>query len=143
MQAKAYELAKAGKHTELAAVIAADLELLGPLRLPWIEKAYLGTTPRSILEIEAVLLALAVQGTADGAVPRADIVEVYRRFIGVHPAMAGFVAPDLSMWQEPSAGGDMEAALRSGAIKDPGSEFAVLSYVRDARPGLIAGGASK
>ncbi len=125
-------LAQAGEATDLAAIVAADLELGGPSRLPWIEEAYLGKTPRSLAEIEAVLVALGVQGTADAAIPRADIVAAYRRFVQVHAAMAGFVATDLGDWRDFSAAKDMEAALRSGAIKDPGSQFAVLSYLKEA-----------
>ena len=126
-------LAAANEETDLAAILAADLELGGPSRLSWIEETYLGTVPRKLTEIEAVLLALGVQGTADAAVPRGDIVHVYRRFVRHHPAMAGFVAPNLAEWQDVSAADDMEAALRSGTINDPGSQFAVLSYLRDAR----------
>ena len=44
--------------------------------------------------------------------------------------MAAFVAQDLSDWQAVEAVDDMEAAIRSGAIKDPGSQFAVLSYLK-------------
>jgi hypothetical protein len=130
VQAQLGDLAQARDATNLAATVAADLELGGPSRLPWIEASYLGSEPRNVDEIEGVLLALSVQGTANAAIPRADIVAVYRRFISAHPAMAGFVAPDLSEWKEFSAAGEMQQAVSVGAIKDPGSRFAVLSYLK-------------
>lgn len=67
IRTKADEVAKAGKYADLAANIAANLELGGASRLPWIEANFLRTMRRNIIEIEPVLLALSVQGTADGA----------------------------------------------------------------------------
>jgi hypothetical protein len=122
--------ADAHEAANLAALIAAALELSGPSRLEWIEDTYLADKRRSLPEIEAALLALSVQGTADRTIPRASIVSAYRRFIRARPQMAAFVAQDLSDWQAVEAVDDMEAAIRSGAIKDPGSQFAVLSYLK-------------
>jgi hypothetical protein len=116
--------------TNLAALIAADLEIRGPSRVAWVEENYFADRSRGLPEIEAALLALSVQGTADAKIPRARIVAAYRRFIKERPPMAGFVVLDLSDWQAFEPAADLEAALRSGAIKDEGSQFVVLNYLR-------------
>jgi hypothetical protein len=114
----------------LPALIAADLEIRGASRLAWVEENYLADRSRGLPEIEAALLALSVQGTVDAKIPRSAIVELYRRFIRERPPMAAFVVQDLSDWQAFEAAEDMEGALRSGAIKDPGSQFTVLTYLK-------------
>jgi hypothetical protein len=83
---------------DLAAMIAADLEITGPSHVDWIETRVFGDRGRTMPEIEAALLALNVLGDADGAVPRARIVAAYRMFIKLRPLMAGFVAPQLADW---------------------------------------------
>ncbi len=115
--------------TDLAALIAADLELRGPERLPWVEATYLADRGRDLAEIEAALAALVVQGDADATVPRADIVAAFRRFIRARPGMAGFVAPELAHWQAWEASGDYAALIEAGAVRDPAEEFAIRSYL--------------
>jgi len=114
----------------LAALIAADLEIRGPSRLGYVVEALLTDKSRSLPEIEGALLALSVQGTANAMIPRSQIVSAYRAFIKVRPAMAGFVVQDLSDWGEFGAAGELEAAMTSGAIRDPASQYAVLAYLK-------------
>ncbi len=114
---------------DLAALLAADLELRGRERLPWIEATYLADRGRDLAEIEAALAALVVQGDADATVPRADVVAAFRRFIRARPGMAGFVAPELAHWQAWEASGDYAALIEGGAVQDPAEEFAIRSYL--------------
>jgi hypothetical protein len=126
-------LAAAGKAqdaTDAAALLAADLELRGPGRMDWIEQTYLADPARTLPEIEAALLALAVHGDTDGTVPRERVVEAYRRFIRARPAMAGFVAPELAEWGAWQATGDYAALIAAGAVTDPAEEFAILTYLQ-------------
>jgi hypothetical protein len=113
----------------LAALVAADLEIRGPSRLDDVVEAFLTDKSRDLPEIEGALLALSVQGTADATIPRSRIVSAYRAFIKARPAMAGFVVQDLSDWGEFDAASDLEAAMKSGAIRDPASQHAVLAYL--------------
>lgn len=117
--------------TDLPALIAADLELRGPARLGWLKERYLLNATSSLDEIEAALKALSVHGDADIAIPRASVVEVYRRFAVRRPAMAGFVAADLERWEEWGATAEFADLLNAGAITDPGGELAAASYVRN------------
>ena len=83
-------------------------------------------------EIEAALLALHVHGDADQTVPRTSVIQAYRVFIRERPPMAGFVAPQLADWNYWGAAPQYAALLKSKAISDPASEFAVLSYLQRA-----------
>ena len=61
------------------------------------------------------------------------MIQALRDFISDRPAMAGFAAPQLSEWNYWDEATEYEALLRSGALKnDPASEFAVVTYLRDA-----------
>ena len=57
--------------TDLAAMIAADLELSGPSRVDWIGARIFADRRSTMPEIEAALLALNVLGDANGAAARA------------------------------------------------------------------------
>jgi hypothetical protein len=115
--------------SNLSALLAADLELRGPARLPWIEQSYFLDRKRTLPEIEAALLALSVHGSADAAVPRGDIIASYMRFIDMRRPMAGFVVGDLITWKSWGATGKLVEVLRSDAVKDPASRLAVINYL--------------
>jgi hypothetical protein len=116
--------------TDLAAMLAADLELRGPSRVDWIEQAYFTDRTRTLPEIESALLALGVHGAASAAVPRARVIEAYRLFIRERKAMAGFVAQQLADWECWDATADYVALLQSDALQDPSSHFAVVNYLQ-------------
>ncbi|MBV9727411.1 MAG: hypothetical protein JO299_19805 [Gammaproteobacteria bacterium] len=118
--------------TNLGAMIAADLELRGPIRAGWVEALYLADHTRNADEIEAAVLALGVLGDANRTIPRERVTQAYRTFIREHPAMAGSVAPQLAGWKYWDAAAEYAAVLRSDAILDPASEFAIVSYLRSA-----------
>jgi hypothetical protein len=118
--------------TNLATMIGADLELRGPSRVSWVEAMYLADRSRTLPEIEAALLALDVQGDANLTVPRQRVIQAYRTFIREHPPMSGFVAPQLADWDYWDVTEEYTALLKSNAIKDPASEFAVINYLQRA-----------
>jgi hypothetical protein len=118
--------------TNLAAMLGADLELRGPSRVGWVESMYFADRTRTMPEIEAALLALNVHGDANRTVPRKRVIEAYRTFIREHPPMAGFVAQQLADWSYWDAATEYTALLKSNAIKDPASEFAVVNYLQRA-----------
>jgi hypothetical protein len=115
--------------TNLAALLAADLELRGPSRVEWIEKMYFTDRRRTLAEIQAALLALSVHGAANAAVPRARVIQVYRSFIRERQPMAGFVAQDLAAWNHWGAGPEYLALLKGNALADPASRLAVVAYL--------------
>ncbi|BCH31754.1 hypothetical protein MesoLjLc_36840 [Mesorhizobium sp. L-8-10] len=127
--------------TNLAAMLAADIELRGPSRIEWLEQTYFADRTRTLPEIEAALLALSVHGQADASVPRGRVVEAYRQFIRVRRPMAGFVAMELADWEAWEATADYVEIIRSKGVKDPAGEFAILHYLRQS-PATTAEAAS-
>jgi hypothetical protein len=116
--------------TNLAAMLAADLELRGPSRVGWIERMYFADTDRTMPEIDAALLALGVHGGASGAVPRDRVIQAYRLFMRERKPMAGFVAQELADWAHWDATPEYVALLKSNAVKDPASHFAIVNYLQ-------------
>jgi hypothetical protein len=124
--------------TDLAAVIAADLELGGPRRVDWISAQIFADKKRTMPEIEAALLALNVLGEANNRVPRASVVAAYRDFIRLRPAMAGFVAPQLADWGSWEAAADYAALVKANPAMDPSSQFAIVNYLKRAAEAGVA-----
>jgi len=115
--------------TNLAALLAADLELHGATRLPAIESTYLVSGDRSVPEVRAALLALSVQGGADEAVPRQRIVETYRNFAGTRHPLAGLAAADLRTWRAWDALPEFMALARARVPQHPTAEAALLAFL--------------
>lgn len=115
---------------DLAALITASLEINGPERLHSVTAAFLTDKSRSLPEIEAALLALSVQGTADATIRRNQIVFAYGEFVRAHPPMAGFVVQDLSDWGSFEIANELEIIAKSGAIHDPASLYAITTYLQ-------------
>lgn len=115
--------------TNLAALLAADLELRGASRVAWIERMYFADRQRTLPEIQAALLALSVHGTANAAVPRDRVIQAYRSFMKERKPMAGFVAQDLAGWKYWDAGPEYLTLLKGNALPDPASRLAVVAYL--------------
>jgi hypothetical protein len=125
--------------TDLAAMIAADVELGGSSHVDWIASRIFADKKSTMPEIEAALLALNVLGDANGATAtRARVAEAYRDFIRRRPAMAGFVAPQLADWNSWDATPDYAAIVKSDAAIDPASEFAIRNYLKRAATAGVA-----
>jgi hypothetical protein len=121
---------QSGDAANLSSVLAADLELRGAERVAWVESHYLADPKRSAPEIKAALLALSVQGNADGAIPRERVIQSYRVFMKEHPQIAGDVAPDLAAWQYWDAVPDYLALMKSGVRQQYPSRLAMLAYLQ-------------
>jgi hypothetical protein len=124
--------------TDLAAMIAADLELRGPTQVDWIVARVFADKNRTMPEIEAALLALNVLGEANGSISRARITAAYLEFIKLRPPMAGFVAAELADWGCWDATADYGAMVKSKAAMDPASEFAINNYLKRAAEAGVA-----
>lgn len=115
--------------TNLAALLAADLEYRGPARVSWIEKTYFADRTRTLAEIEAALLALTAHGDADATVSRARVIAAYRVFMKERKPMAALVARQLAQWGYWDAGPEYAQLLKSGALPDPASRIAAYAYL--------------
>ncbi len=114
----------------LGPMLAASLELGGPFRMAWIDAQYMRDPDRTSQELQAVLLALSVQGGANAKIPRERVIESYQTFIAVHKSLAGFVAQDLAAWNYWDAGPEYVELLRSDLAQHPASRYAMLTYLK-------------
>jgi hypothetical protein len=121
---------KAKDATNLGPMIAASLELGGPPRMRWVDAKYIFDRDRTPQELQAVLLALGVQGGANATIPRERVIDSYRAFISVHRALAGFVAQDLATWNYWDAAPEYIALLHSDIEQHPASRYAMVNYLR-------------
>jgi hypothetical protein len=122
--------------TDLAALLAAELEVLGPSHLEWIADNILLSPGISPALIEAALLALAVHGDENRYIPRKDIVSVHKSFIHAKPPMSDYVATKLMEWKNWSLINDYAELLEQGAVVSPAAEFTATLYVETAREAL-------
>ena len=121
---------KSGNATNLASMLAADLELRGAARMTWVEERYLRDRARSAPEIEAALLALSVHGNANSVIPRERVIQSYRMFMKEHQEIAGYVAQDLAAWQYWDAVTEYVALMKSDVRQQYPSRLAILAYLR-------------
>jgi len=121
---------KAGDATNLAALLAADLQLRGPSRLDWIERNYLLNRQRSLEEQRAAVMALGEMGTDDSAIPRARVIETYRRLVARRSPAAGLAAGDLAQWQVWDLAPQYVALVRDNVAMSPYAQLTILGYLR-------------
>jgi hypothetical protein len=134
---------QSGDATNLASMLTADLELRGAARMTWVEDKYLRDRARSAPEIEAALLALSVQGNANGVIPRERVIQAYRVFMKAHPAKAGDVAPDLAAWQYWDAVPEYRALMKSSVRQQYPSMLAMLAYLRQSSDAMASGSSAE
>ncbi|OAF11816.1 hypothetical protein AYJ54_08165 [Bradyrhizobium centrolobii] len=123
--------------TNLASMIAADLQLRGPSHMAWVDAKYMGDRLRSTRELEAALLALSVLGNANGAIPRERVIRSYGLFIQEHRELAGFVAEDLAAWQYWGAVPSYLALIKSNIRQDFKSRVAISAYLHQSPVGSL------
>jgi hypothetical protein len=116
--------------TNLASMIAADLQLHGPSRMTWVDAKYMSDRLRSTRELEAALLALSVLGNANDAIPRDRVIQSYRLFMQEHKEHAGFVAWDLAAWQYWAATPLYLALIKPNVRQDFKSRVAISGYLQ-------------
>ena len=115
--------------TNLASMIAADLQLRGQSRMAWVDAKYMADRLRSTRELEGALLALSVLGNANGAIPRERVIQSYRLFMQEHRELAGFVAWDLAAWQYWGAVPVYLALIKSNVQQNFASRVAISAYL--------------
>jgi hypothetical protein len=111
-----------------SALICALIELRGRDALTQIERLYLTDRSGDPVQARGALLALSVQGQADGVLPRADVIAAYRRLIQRRHPLAGLAAADLAAWQAWEVTPDYVALLNSSTLH-PVSRVAIVSYL--------------
>jgi hypothetical protein len=123
--------------TNLASIIAADLQLRGPSRMAWVDAKYMGDRLRSTLELEGALLALSVLGNANDGISRERVIQSYRLFMQGHKELAGFVAWDLAAWQYWGAVPVYMALIKSNIRQNFASRVAISDYLGKSPAGSL------
>lgn len=116
--------------SHMASLLAADLEVRGPSRMAWVEERILRDPTRTTVELQAALLALAVQANSGGAITRDRVIAAYRIFMRERRDMAGLVAPDLAAWQYWDATPEFAALLAGNVRQQYASREAIVAYLR-------------
>jgi hypothetical protein len=121
---------KANSAANLGPLLAADLELRGPIRVAWIEEKYLRAPQRTAPEFEAALLALSEHGKANATIPRERVIAAYRVFLTAHPDQAGLVAKDLGDWGRWEFAPEFQALIRARTpLPSSAARNAILDYL--------------
>ena len=126
---------KAKDASNLGPMLAADLELRGASRMAWVDDRYIRDRNRTTPELEAIVLALSVQGNASGVIPRERVIRSYRMFIQDHKEIAGFVAQDLATWQYWDAVPEYVALMKSDLRQQYASRIAIVAYLKQSPSG--------
>jgi hypothetical protein len=133
----------AGDATNVGSLLAADLELRGPVRLSWVDERYLLDPKRTTPEVEAALLALSAHGDANGRIPRERVIASYRQFMQVHKDIAGYVARDFAEWQYWDAVPEYVTLMQSNIRQQYPSRLAIVAYLRQSPLAKTAAGDSQ
>jgi hypothetical protein len=123
--------------TNLASMIAADLQLRGPSRMVWLDAKYMSDHWRSTRELDAARLALSVLGNANTVIPRERVIQSYVLFMQEHKELAGLVADDLADWQYWGASPMYLSLIKSNIRQTVESRAAVLAYLRQSPTGSL------
>lgn len=105
-----------------AALLVAQLEQVGVAGLPGFLRSEILSVSLRESERRSALLALSVQGTADGVIPRSAVVAVYERILEQRSDLADLVAADLADWNETGLVGSLQRILDAGGVTDEARE---------------------
>ena len=108
--------------TTRAALLVARLEREGAVALPDFLREEIVAASLREGERRSALLALSVQGTADGAIPRQDVVALYERVLEERPELADQVATDAAAWNEKSLVPPLRRILNAGVVSEGARE---------------------
>ncbi|MFN7768828.1 MAG: hypothetical protein ACK5UC_16625 [Planctomycetaceae bacterium] len=116
------EAARRREEPARAALLVAQLEQEGVPGLSRFLRSEILEVSLRESERRAALLALSVQGTAEGVIPRSAVVAVYERILEQRPDLADRVAADLADWNEASLVGPLQRILDAGGVAEGARE---------------------
>jgi hypothetical protein len=99
-----------------AALLVARLEREGEPGLPRFLAEEILADPLRDRERRAALLALSVQGTADGVIPRSTVVVLYEQVLEQRAELADLIAADLVSWNEAGLITPLQRLLETGRL---------------------------
>jgi len=115
-----------------AALLVARLEREGEPGLPRFLAEEILADPLRDRERRAALLALSVQGTADGVIPRSTVVLLYEQVLEQRAELADLIAADLVSWNEVGLITPLQRLLETGRLS-PDTQEAVRRALESLR----------
>ena len=122
---------EAGKDTNLAAMLSAQIELTKASGMDFIDRAYICDRNRTLEEIQAAISALSTVGREGPPELRPRIVRSFRLIVEQRRPLAGFVARDLATWGVWDEWSHFAQMLRSGEPIYPSARPAIIDYLRN------------
>ena len=119
----------------LSAWATALIEIDGEEAVDWVETMYLGAPDRDPDAVLEVVKALSVHGARERSELRRRIAESYGVLIEAHPSLAGWVARDLTAWNDWRFAEALNDLRGSRLEMDGATAYAIDFYVRRARSG--------
>jgi hypothetical protein len=129
VRAKLFATARFEQTVNLAAYATAYIEMRGVDAVNWLAGEYLSGLPHSDAELIEVLKALSTQGNSGRDDLRPAILDAYDRLLTHRPALAGYVANDLSGWRIARFVPQMNEILKAETGLDEASRLAVAAYL--------------
>lgn len=126
-------LARFDQKLNLSAWATALIEIDGEAAIDWLETAYLGAPERDSDVVLEVVKALSVHGAREQSALRERIAGSYGTLIEVHPALAGWVASDLTSWTDWRFAAELGELRESPLVLDSSAAYAIDFYVERAR----------
>ena len=117
----------------LSAWATALIEIDGEEAIGWLETAYLGAPDRDPDAVLEIVKALSVHGAREGGRLRGRIVESYGVLVEAHPSLSGWVARDLTAWNDWRLAGALETLRGRRSPMDGATAYAIDFYIGRAR----------
>lgn len=113
----------------LSAYLTAYIEMAGQKGIDFAKNEFLAKRHRDKTVVIETLKALSIQGREGRIELRSQIIEAYGDLLVNQPELAGYVAKDLTDWQQTQFSSAMARLLMIIELDEP-SELAVRAYLR-------------
>jgi hypothetical protein len=114
---------------DLAALLAAHIELNGEETVKFIEDSYIRNRARKLGEIIEAIAALSLHGQAEGTVSRSRIAASFHLFLDERPPLLEMIIEDCTRWQDWSFAPKVMEIYAGG--KQPWNNAMILRYLAD------------
>ena len=125
--------ARFNQSLNLSAWATALIEIDGETGIDWLEQHYLMKPNRPNDQVLDVLKALSVQGAKVDSTLRLRIAKSYNALIESHPALAGWVARDLTAWSDWRFADVLRKLRKQSVAIDASTAYAIDYYLKRAQ----------